>query len=38
VIDPQGGVLPKLGYLSNGKRAIAYRDPGSGAVKLYVDP
>ena len=37
LIDSQGGVLPKLGYLSNGKRVIAYRDPGSGAVKLYVD-
>jgi hypothetical protein len=37
VIDPQGGVLPKLGYLSSGKRVIAYRDPGSGAVQLYAD-
>lgn len=38
VIDPHGGVLPKLAYLSNGKRVIAYRDPGNGSVKLYVDP
>jgi hypothetical protein len=37
VIDPLGGVLPKLGYLSNGKRVIAYRDPGTGAVQLYAD-
>ena len=37
-IDPQGGVLPKLAYLSNGKRVIAYRDAGNGALKLYVDP
>jgi hypothetical protein len=37
VIDPHGGVLPKLGYLSTGKRVIVYRDPGTGAVKLYTD-
>jgi hypothetical protein len=37
VIDPEGGVLPKVGYLSTGKRVIVYRDPGTGAVKLYTD-
>jgi hypothetical protein len=36
-IDPLGGVLPKFGFLSNGKRAVAYRDPGTGAVLLFVD-
>jgi len=36
-IDSQGGVLPKLGFLSTGKRVIVYRHPQSGALKLYVD-
>jgi hypothetical protein len=29
--------LPKLGFLSTGKRVIVYRHPQSGALKLYVD-
>ena len=36
-IDPQGGVLPKLAFLSTGKRLLVYRHPQSGALKLYVD-
>lgn len=37
-IDPRGGILPKLGFLSSGKRVIAYRDATNGALKLYADP
>lgn len=38
VIDTNGGYMPKLGFLSDNKRVIAYRDPRTYAVKLYVDP
>ncbi len=27
VIDPRGGIGPRLAFLSSGKRAVAYRDP-----------
>jgi hypothetical protein len=38
LLDSHGGVLPKLAFLSNGKRAVAYRDPATGALKLFLDP
>ncbi len=38
VIDPRGGIGSKLAFLSTGKRAIAYRDPISGGLKLFVEP
>jgi hypothetical protein len=36
-VDANGGFLPQLGFLSNGKRVILIRDPQSGAVKLEVE-
>ncbi|MFL5322416.1 MAG: hypothetical protein ACJ790_22345 [Myxococcaceae bacterium] len=38
VIDTEGGYMPKLGFLSTGKRVIAYRAIGTYQVKLYVEP
>lgn len=38
VIDPEGGYLPKLGFLSTGKRVVAYRHPTNYQLKLYVEP
>lgn len=36
-VDPGGGLLPRIGFLSAGKRVIAYRDPASGALRLAVE-
>lgn len=36
-VDPAGGYLPKLGFFSNGKKVIAYRDPRTGVLKLAVE-
>lgn len=37
VVDSEGGYLPKLGFLSTGKKVVAYRLPGTGAVRLAVE-
>ena len=36
-IDPAGGMQPQLFFLSTGKRAVVYRDPRNGTVKLAVE-
>jgi hypothetical protein len=38
LVDAAGGWGAKLGFLSTGKRVVAYRDVGSGVVKLAVEP
>jgi len=38
LVDAAGGWGAKLGFLSTGKRVVAYRDVGSGGVKLAVEP
>lgn len=38
LLDSRGGVFPKLDHLSNGRRVVAYRDPFTGAIKLYIGP
>jgi hypothetical protein len=37
VVDAEGGITPKMAYLSTGLRVIAYRAPGNGVVKLAVE-
>ena len=37
LVDPEGGYLPKLAFLSSSKRVIAYRDPSTGVLKLAVE-
>ncbi|WP_075005082.1 hypothetical protein [Stigmatella aurantiaca] len=37
LVDADGGWSPKMAYLSTGQRVIAYRAPGSGALKLAVE-
>lgn len=37
VLDEAGGWSPKLGFLSTGQRAVAYRDPATAAVYLAVE-
>lgn len=37
LVDPAGGINPKLGFFASGKRIIVYRDPQSGALKLAVE-
>ncbi len=37
LVDAEGGYLPKVGFLSSGKRVVAYRDPRSGSLKLAVE-
>ena len=36
-VDPAGGYLPKLGFLSTGQRVIVYRALADGALKLAVE-
>ena len=36
LVDPAGGVRPKLGFFASGKRVIAYRLPGAGNGHLRV--
>ena len=36
-VDPDGAYLPQLGFFASGKRVVAYRQPGTGAVKLAVE-
>ena len=38
LVDAAGGWGPKLGFLSTGKRVVAYRDGSSGVLKLAVEP
>jgi hypothetical protein len=38
LLDSQGGVFPKLGFLSNGRMVVAYRHPATGVLKLYLGP
>ena len=37
-MDREGGWMPKLFFLSTGKRAVVYRDPRTYAVKAAVEP
>ncbi|MHB8875311.1 MAG: hypothetical protein ACYC8T_16625 [Myxococcaceae bacterium] len=37
LVDEEGGYLPKLGYLTSGKRVVAYRLPATGAMRLAVE-
>ncbi|MFZ5468921.1 MAG: hypothetical protein ACOZIN_05725 [Myxococcota bacterium] len=37
LVDPEGGYLPKLGFLSSGKRVVVYRHLSTGAVRLAVE-
>jgi hypothetical protein len=38
IVDPAGGIQPKMGYLpGTEKRVIVYKDPFSGALKLAVE-
>jgi hypothetical protein len=37
LVDAEGGWSPKMAYLSTGQRVIAYRAPGTGALKLAVE-
>ena len=36
-VDPGGALQPAMFYLSSGKRAIVYRDPRAGTVKIAVE-
>ncbi|MBL8916457.1 MAG: hypothetical protein JNM17_37505 [Archangium sp.] len=36
-VDAEGGWGPKLGFFSDGKRFVVYRDPRSGALKLATE-
>ncbi len=36
-VDAEGGYLPKLGFLSSGKRFVVYRLPANGSVRLAVE-
>jgi len=38
LLDSQGGVFPKLGFLSSGRMVVAYRHPATGVLKLYLGP
>lgn len=37
VVDSAGALLPKLGFLSTGKRVIVYKDPFTGFLKLAAE-
>jgi hypothetical protein len=37
LVDAEGGITPKMAYLSTGQRVIAYRAPSNGVVKLAVE-
>ncbi|MBN1203916.1 MAG: hypothetical protein JXB05_03195 [Myxococcaceae bacterium] len=37
LVDADGGWSPQLGYLSTGKRVVAYRSPREGILKLAVE-
>ncbi len=37
LVDAEGGITPKMAYLSTGKRIIAYRAPSNAALKLAVE-
>ena len=37
LVDPEGGFLPRLGFLSTGKRVVAYRHPTTGILTLAVE-
>lgn len=37
LVDAEGGITPKMAYLSSGQRVIAYRAPANGVLKLAVE-
>lgn len=37
LVDAEGGITPKMAYLSTGQRIIAYRAPSNGVLKLAVE-
>jgi hypothetical protein len=37
LVDAEGGITPKMAYLSTGQRVIAYRAPGNAVLKLAVE-
>jgi hypothetical protein len=37
LVDAEGGITPKMAYLSSGQRVIAYRAPSNGVLKLAVE-
>jgi hypothetical protein len=37
LVDAEGGITPKMAYLSTGYRVIAYRAPSNGVLKLAVE-
>lgn len=37
IVDAEGGSIPRLGFLPNGKRVVAYRARGTNVVKLAVE-